>query len=598
MKQNLTKVEAYRLFGKLYGKPRPPAIQEQVEKIVSENSNIFARIKKIQDVDRTEEIGEKNISTKKTTSVFTHSRREISKKPSKTRKKESQTISFFRRLFGGSKSKLLNWGRSNGTIVGTAFHIRISEEAKKNIEIKVSEEDIINTIKAFRLAISSIWEWNKINAEMYNTILVTYQFFTENIKFKNLFSVTEEPAEWLERTMRMQKYFMQLLKYPNYKTILLKILPKYIQSIKQGLPLVYSLQKSITQILFVIERKPSLKNTLVALYVLTDEKIYSWKELEGKMGVTASVVDRFLAPKQVEVLIKRKIKDLKVKEKIILNEISEITKIRKQYLAIKEDNSFDSQFLDELIFDVIRRTYGEKNAVSHVVKSYKNQPHRLLFAILRDYNITYLPLLSSSVIGQGKDNKNQTIYIFSSQIGRQYFDQFNEILRAMDSFLRRYPGLNYSFVDFAKNSEDIVGDAAIDTLLRIIKEANAYFRKVIFDIQFIVNSHERGIKEINNDNSDRNQPIDNLEDKSRLIPYSNFILSSSSRLNGNSIFQNLINLLMHSYNYLYIFRDAGFFKILHSSAEKQKEQKNMMMEIKRLEGSKGVVKDKEEIFDI
>lgn len=55
MNEPLTKSQAYRVFGQLYNKPRSPELQKQVEEIVNKYSDIFVRIQKIQELDKSQQ---------------------------------------------------------------------------------------------------------------------------------------------------------------------------------------------------------------------------------------------------------------------------------------------------------------------------------------------------------------------------------------------------------------------------------------------------------------------------------------------------------------------------------------------------------------
>ena len=614
MNQTLKKEGAHRLFGKLYRQARSPALQKQVDQIVKNNKDIFVRIKLIEELDKkntskylpSKKKSEKPEVAKGTTKPVTHKpiahkpaeanaiwhaeREEASSRPpglrpmlAKNAPQTKRETGFFERLFRSKSRRITAWGRYTHTLKKKFLHLDLSETARALFS-GIDEKDIIQSLKALRLAAGGIWGY--VNASNYNTLIAAYQFFSEYTKHKNIFSRTKDVSQWIESTLVMQKSYAHLLQYKEHQKLLLHTLPNYIASTEKYNSLLPSLKISMEHIISLGSQKPSLKDTIIAFYVISENKLYPWDEIERRLGVQKAVHRRFCAPQEVQVLIQQRVQNLRKKHEVLENEIKEIKLIREKHLALREDGHFDTNFLDHLIYDVVRRAYGEKNAVAHVVRSYKSQPHRLLFAILRDFNISYLPLLGSALSVSGSDKVTETINVFSPSIFRERIENFNQLLRGMDTYLRKYPGLAYSFSDFAKNLQKKIFDPSLETFHRIVQQANKFFKDMIIDIQAVLNNHENAQKSKNIEKGKEEQkvkPIEEIGTRARYLPYAEATLLSSGRFNNKTLFYSIENLATHIYNYLYIFHDPSIHELLHDSEGYKLKKLSIEQQLRRLE---------------
>ena len=624
MNQTLTKEGAHRLFGELYRYSRSPELQKQVDQIVKNNKDVFVRIKLIEDLDKKDtskvKAFRKEPVTRARNTIRGAAQNTVSgakktdshqalQKDSSSRKGEEGDPShsseiqalrvgaapkakkgpgFFKRLFGGESKRIAAWGRDTHTLQSGLFQLTLSKEAQ-SIFFGLNEKSIIETVKALRLAAGGIWE--HVGALNYNTVIAAYQFFSEYIKHENIFSRVAEVEQWIENTIGMQKSYAQLLCYKDYKNLLLHTLPNYIGSNEKYSSLLSGLKLSMEHIILLSNQRPNLQDTITAFYVLAENRRYAWEEIEEKLGVHKAINSRFCAPQEVQALIQQRIQNLKNKHKTLEEEMQEIKLIRKKYLALKEDGSFNSNFLDHLIYDVVRRAYGEKNAVAHVVRSYKGQPHRLLFAVLRDFNVNYLPLLGSSFLVSGSDKVTETVSLFSPNVFRERIETFNQLLRTMDSYLRKYPGLSYSFPNFAKDLQRKVFDPSLEMLHRIVQQANEFFKDIVMDIQTVLNNHERaqaseGIekgKQTQKQQQQKFKTIEEIGNQARHLPYVDAKLLSSGRLNDRTLHYAVENLATHLYNYLYIFHDSTMHKLVYNSEERKIRKQKLEMQLQRLE---------------
>ena len=615
MERVLTKEKAHRLFGELYRRPRPPELQKQVEQIVKDNKDIFVRLKLIEDLEK-KYTNEKNPSAAKSAlpqqplkkGLETRDAKAFGKEASSERRSQGERQSprqegqakasqippqqkrkkgpgFFERLFGRTNRRIAVWGRDTGALHSRFLQFELSTGAQ-TIFLGLNEDDNIRTLKALRFAAGGIWEY--VDAASYNTLIAVYQFFSDYIKYQNIFSRTENPMDWIDETLSMQKNYANLLRYNGYKKFILEVLPNYVGANEKYNSLLPSLDTSMRHIVSLGNRKPNLKDSIIAFYVLAENNLYAWEDLEKKLGVKEAIQDRFCAPQEVQVLIQQRIQNLKKKHTDLINETEEVKSIQKKYLAIDSNGNFDSNFLDHIIYDVVRRAYGEKNAVAHVIRSHKSQPHRLLFAILRDFNISYLPLLSASISVSGLDKVTESINIFSPNIFRERMDTFNQLLRAMDTYLRKYPGLSYAFPDFAKNKNTKIFDPSLEAFHRLVDQVNDLFKEIVVDMQSVLNNHEQANQEkiMAKGEGERQKfkAIEEIGNRPRYLPYADTKIQGLGRLSGKSLQSALINLLTHMYNYLYIFHDSMLRGLLHNSRKREIQKQKIEERLGRLGG--------------
>ncbi len=627
--QPITKSEAHVLFGKLYRAPRSPDDQKKINQIVATTSDIFLRIKRIKELDRKNKpaiasqklsqsgsssyLGKRAFgnSTNKNVGKGDSRRLEMNsglhtlnkvnlpyqesdtaseaKNPFSILKKSSEPKSpgFLGRLFGEKNSDLIEWGKKTKTLNKKFLKLNLSREAKK-IFSTPSEDEVIKAIKGFRIATGGIWE--KVDAKNYNSLIAIYQFYSEFIKFGNIFSRVEDPENWIQETLSMQKHYAQLLHYSDYKETLTTIFLDHLRANKVSSSFLKKVENAVNHIVSLEKNKPTLKNVIIAFYILAEKKLHRWSDIEQKLGVHNTVTDRFCAPKEVMTLIQNKIQKLQIKQKLYENEVEEIENIRKNYLSIDENGDFDSQFLNELIQETVHRTYGKKELPSHVMNSYKRRPHRLLFSILRDYSIHYIPLLRGSLTVSTPTDEGTTIQLFSHNVFASHVENFNQILRSMEEYYRKYTGFDYSFSDFVKNSRNYnILDPSIKSLHSIIQKTNDFFRSIVFDIQTVVKNHKNAKEHWGEKNGIvqkqevMNRPIPSIEIKQCYIPYAEAVLLvNGGRLAQKTVYDALQNLMSYNYNYLYIFRDSVMCKLLASDKKLQEEAKKIEENLKRL----------------
>ncbi len=613
MDPNLSKTEAHLLFGKLYRKKRSPELQNKIDAIVASTSDIYIRIQKIENFDAqnapkvTKTTNQKKQKTpNKSVQTITKStpspiKKSVSRTPttkgiSQPRPSQKANISqdrksigFFERFFSKKENKnIYSWGEATKVLHKGFFNVELSQ-ASKNIFSGLRQEDVIKTLKAFRVAIGGIWK--QVEPSTYNSLVIAYQFFSEYTKYGNLFARTEESVQWINQTITMQKYYAQMLKYPNYANILEDIFPNYITTLENHASTAPIVRKCMKHITTLEQKEPNLQNVIIGFYVLDKKDLYTWQDIEKKIAVSEPVLNNYKAPKEVKGLINQHIQHLWQRHGTLSSEIAEIRGIREKYLSLDDQGKFKGDFLNGIIFDVLRRAYGDKALPSHIIQSYKSQPHRLLFSVLRDFNINYIPIIGSNILISRENKASDTLTIFVPGLFSKHVENYNETLRSIDSFQKKYPGLVYSFKDFSTDLKNQVHDPGIGSLHRIIKQANSFFQKLVFDMQTILNNHNHAKQQTQEKSLSPEQikqkevPITTLDLKARFLPYATANLISSSRLNGKTVEFLIQDMVFHLYNYLYIFRDQTTSELLASSPKLNADKLEIEKELQKMQGN-------------
>jgi hypothetical protein len=589
MDPTLTRSEAHKVFGELYRKPRSPELQSEVDRIVSTTSDIFARIRRIEELDERENLKERAARSKNGGGAGRSGaparqptgRSAPSGEDREEAPKPVRGVTLLTALFGG---KLATWGAETGTLQSSFFglNLRLSSRAIRTFSL-LREEQIIESIKAFRLAVGG--GWRRWNPSAYNSVLAVYQFFVEYTKMAGLLRKTDNPQNFLMETFKFQSMYASMLQYPNYlKTLNEEFIelinaeqPEYLASVKGTVKLIGDLSA----------RTPSLKNIIIAFYVLTNRKLIDWNDVTSNIKIMPPILDRFRAPESVLSQIAQRVKKLSEELKIKKNESQEIDEIQNKYFKFDEKNRIITDFLDQICMDVIRRTYNEKYQNENFVKSQKRQPHRLLNIILKDFDLVYLSMLDGASINVRADGGSQSVVVFKQGLFRAIVDELNGIHRDVEIFNKKNTDVTYTFKDFQSNARGNLGDETLSMFFQIIRRANKVFRDFSFNLKTVLDNQRMAIDAAGTKGGDKLErtksvPIESLDIGMRFIPYWDHEILSSDRLNGKRVEEAISELLMNLYNYLYIYRDENLVKTLSSGAAIRSEIETIETELKRL----------------
>ena len=575
MDPSLSTAGAHKLFGELYRKQRPAEAQAQVDKVVGETQDVFARIRRIEEIDEgLEKARRRAIETaggdRRKRGPAGGGRRKgggggrgggaQAKSGSATARKRKEKEKekgpgFFASIFGSQVSR---WGKSNGTLDGGIFAVnyKLSDELLRLF--RMDEATIISAIKGFRFALNRGWQvWEPAK---YNTAMTAFQFFNEFIKVDATLRTKESPEAWIAETVKMQRFYALLIQFPGYKEFLVKELPEFVGGAK-GEAASYgpALEKVGVYIARIDDRKPSLKNSVATFYTVARDSVIPWEEVVHELKVKKPVTSSYRAPEAIMSAIGQKMNSLKSQVRSKQEALKEVEEIFK----FDSKGKLNTDFLNEIVIDVVRRVYSESAVNDSVLKSHKLEPHRLLYVVLRDIDFSAVPMFSGSIQTIG-DTGHDEIILFKQGLFKRHIDALSVISRDMEQMVKGNSQFHYNFTQFTEDKKKDRSDPPVGPFLENVKQATRAFRALLRDLQTLTQNHEMAKQHGNSSDDKLNRtkvlPVETITVAARFLPYGDREIAASSRFNGRTVEEAMNALVMNLYNYLYIFRDDEFLK--------------------------------------
>ncbi len=588
MDPTLTRAAAHKAFGDLYRKPRPPELQEQVEKVIQSVSDVFARIQRIEEIDAAHSRKQKGVETAE--------RRRPSSQAgsgggagtgtgarSPAQKPRERKPGLLDAILGGGEIGV--WGKETETL-STGFLGRNLHISKKSEDIfsALAEDIIVATIKCFRTAARDGWmHWEP---PIYNVIVTAYQFFNEYITVGPVFRRIERQELLAGETSKMQKLYAALIQYPNYKKALTESFVKFINESKELAGYTETIKMTMGFLTSLDAKHPTLKNTILAFHALAKKRVATWQEITDEMGVGKPVLKRYRAPESVMQQIDAAIKKHYTQIAMRKAEIREIENLRRSFFEYDGAGKVKTDFLNPIVTEVLRRIYNEKLVNDMTVKSHKTEPPKLLFVIMKDFDISSLYLLEGSF--HVRDGGNQIeVILFKQGLFRVVIDEFNGLLREIEMFFKKNKNMAFHFQNLTEILKKDSGDEEMRRFVALSRRANKFFKTISVTFRTIWDNH-LGAK------SDTNQavqeklartktiPIESLAVGKRYIPFYEMEVVSNNRWNGLSVEKVIEQIVRNMYNYMFIFRDEELLTHLSSTTRLQAEIQSLIEELKKL----------------
>ncbi len=549
MEEPITKTQAYQLFGKLYNKQRPPELQKKVEEIVSRYSDIFVRIQKIKELD---------------SQYYNTKKNEVPKTIEKPANKNSIPIkraeqkNFISILLKGGE--IPQWGEKTGTLIHGLFglNLKLSNNVYKTFDL-FEEKQIIDTIKSFAFFIQK--GWDDFPPEKYNIIVTAYQFFKEYINVKSILKKFEELSSIIQQTYKMQVLYANLLLFPDFKTMLEEEYLEWLKKEKDIVNLLPNTASVIRMIANLENRRPKFTDVILSFYVLQRRKIISWEELLRELNVKKPVMNRYRAPESILKIINQKIEKLKSEIDKREESIKDINYIRNKFFFINEQGKINIEFLNNIVIQILKRQWGESRLSKDLIKNTISEPHKLLNVLFQDFDLNFINFFSSTVIIQDQRGQHLDVSIIKPILFKKELEIYSETQQELQDFLKQYKNAEFQFNHFYQNLKSKSADVIIQNFIRIINKAINFFRKMITSVRIILYNHEEALelerKGALKEAIHRTKllPIEDLNPQPRFIPYAEFKIISSGRLNDMTIKNALEELVKDFYNYLYLYRD-------------------------------------------
>lgn len=609
MDPTLTRSQAHNVFGELYRKERPPELQKKVDQVVRESSDVFVRIKRIEEIDAQAERKSGRAVEKKSAGQRGRSSGsgsspgkgasgkggggELSFQGKKQSRPAGKTTSvgfnlfspdFWVKMVGG---ELALWGKQTGTFdLGfLGFNVNISQSVMKMF-YHLNEQQIIASIKCLRGVMK--YGWEKWDPATYNTVVAGYQFFNEFVQVSSLFSKQKTVSSWINQTMKMQTFYASLLKYPDYARILTEVAPELAEQSDELSNHVPKFRESMKYIVGLENRRPSMIDAILAFYAITTRKLYQWENIQKQLDIKEPELERFRGPESVLAVINGRIKKLRNEIQAKKKEIQDIEQIRKKYFSFDEQGRLQTKFLNGIIFETAKRLNKEGAATEQMVKNVRSQPHLLLYYIIRDFDFAAATILEGAITIQSQGSTEEVI-IFRQGLLRGHLDEVDHCLRELETFNRKNNTFSYDFNRFRDDiDQGQPRDQQVAALHQIIGRLNKAFRALALDLHMIMENHEMAVRAAQSGQAKdkllrtKEISVEVLDVGMRFLPHAERILFSSNRLAGKKVEDALNEILMNLYNYLYIFRDTEIVRTLNSSKKVEEEINSMQAELDRL----------------
>lgn len=464
MNENITRTEAHTIFAKLYRKPRSPEHQAKVDEIITRSNDVFIRIDLIKKLDEEYEKKEKqkrenpepkeekkNPSQTNRTQVVivdskdsTQAHKKVPPHPPKHKEKESGG-GFLEKLFGGGGDISKFAKESKALEVGLLGRkISISPNVEKIFKF-LKEEEIIATAQALKYSEQVGWKiWTPLE---YNIIVNYGRFFNAFISLDSLFRDEISPEVFLGRSTKMILYYIRMLNRPDTKDIVLEKVPALIKMEPKLSPRLEQIMKGLTYTLTLENRRPTLKDSIIAFHVAMHKKMVSWEEIEKSMNIGGIDSTKYNAPpdvlKHIEMSTAKLTNEIQAKKAVA----GELESIRKDYFKIKADGEIDLSMVDFVVNDFVSHYYADVPHQHETLRSnIRSTPPKLLQTLCRDLQTLYLPIFEGYIKVDANGAKD--VLIFQPGLFLPEIEKINLIIRNLDVFNRKFQNFNYNFQKF------------------------------------------------------------------------------------------------------------------------------------------------------
>ncbi|MCS7206165.1 MAG: hypothetical protein NZ853_10755 [Leptospiraceae bacterium] len=570
MNEPLTKTQAYKIFGELYKKPRPPELKSKVDEIVQKYSDIFVRIQKIQELDLQYQKEKERKSYIEQDNPPTIDVPKINGKLQKTKSKTN----FLNSLFKGGE--IPRWGERTGTLIHGIFglNLKLSPNVERSFNL-FEEKQIIDFLKSVSFFIHKGWE--DFPPSKYNIIITLYQFLQEYLKVPVLFRKQDPVSVIIQQTLKMQVLYANLLLFPDLKKMLEEEFIDWLKKQKEVTPYLAN-TISVLRILSTLEnRRPKFTDIILSFYVLERRKILTWQDLLKELNIRKPVVDRYRAPEKILKIIHQRVEKLKLEIQKREEKIKDIQYIKNKYFLINENGRINTEFLNNIVFYVLRRQYGEQRITKELIKNYISEPHRLLGIITQDFDINFANFFSSTVTIQDVKGQSLDVNIFKPNVFKKEMELFSEILSELNEFLKQYKNAQINFHNFYAAMKNKGSDIIYQNLIKIVLKFSTFSNRMVNFLKVVIANHEEAV-ELESKGKLKESvvrskfiPIEEIVIEPRFLPYADSKIIAIGRINNMTVKNGLEELVKNLYNYLYLFRDQNLLHNLSSVTRLESE---------------------------
>ncbi|MCE9500023.1 MAG: hypothetical protein K8R21_05940 [Leptospira sp.] len=588
----LTRTDAHKVFANLYRKQRTPEHQAKIDDILTRSNDVFIRIDMIKKADE-DFYTAKNAEA---TSERNNRERKPEPKPSGNQKQNSRTQKaappqgggFLSAIFGGSNN-ISKFAKESGALeLGLFGRNPVISKNVEKIFRGLKEDQIIATIQALKLAEQQGWRhWSPL---VYNVVNNYNKFFNNFIGLDSLFIDNISPETFINRSTKMQMYYVRIIKRPDSAEIILTNVLELVQldeKLKQKSDIITA---GLEYGLNLEKGRPTLTDALCAFHIAMTKKMIEWEDLEKLLNVAPIDEYKYKSSPEVAREVETTIAKLGDDIKTRLEKKDELTNLRNRFFKIDDSGKISFDFLGQIIDDYISKHFPESMQTPALKSSFKSIPHKLLYLLVRDFQSVYFSLLEG-YIKIGDKNQSKDVLIIQSGLFLPELEKINQIVRNLDAFSKKYPSFQYTFQAMSENISKGVEDQIESQLLKMLAEAGEAFGKFAAKISIIIGNHLMAKEyEASGQLNERvlttkEKSIEEVKILHRFIPYADSRIVLQNRLNGRTIEETFFEMTKLLYNYAIIYKDATTTSKLTMHKRIDADLEKLYSEYERLSGT-------------
>ncbi|MBE7437525.1 MAG: hypothetical protein HS115_03640 [Spirochaetales bacterium] len=497
----------------------------------------------------------------------------------------SRRTPFWLKLLG---SDVALWGIETGTLMpgflGRAPYLHPFLGITFDFQSQLEEKESRAAIAALKTVLAQ--GWHHFKPYEYNTAVAATEFMEEFLRCLPLIRKGESVSDWIKRTEKMQIAYARLRQYQGFREFLCIELPAWLEKHEKMLPFAEPCRKVMNTLARYDSRNPRLVDTIVAHYSLKLDQLVHWKDLQKGWNVGEPVSARYQAPDSVKPIIDEHVAALKSKTNHIESKLQEIDTISREYLhldasgrAVRED------FAGRLNSLAAALRGSGINSVESL-----SRPLPLLFFLLKDFDVTYRPLLSGliRVAPERSGSTFEDVFVFKPDLFRGVLESLQLVLSSADRAVSKYKELNeYSFEDLARDlqSDKEIADQLRRHLVDLVHRSVVFFRRLGADLDTIIQNHRLALKEewsgrrSEELTASARTPMEKLDKGIRYIPYHSRTLLVNTRLRGLKIEEVLRDLLIDTFYFRYVFQDAELRDFLSSAGSMRSQLEDIAAQL-------------------
>ena len=618
-----SRTEAHKVFADLYRKKRTPDHQQIIDEVIQKSNDVFIRIDLIKKADEDywakqvevkdsengkasreerykilDEELKKGKETKPKTPAKLVSTNTLKKKPEP--KKTGGGL--LAGLFGGANSEISQFAKESGAIelgfLGRNPQVSLGVD---RLFKGLREDQIIATLQAIKMAETQGWRY--WTPQIYNIVTNFGRFFQSFISLETLFIERPNPEVFLDRSMKMQIFYMRILDIADTKDIVTQNLTKLIKLDDKLFARQGSIISAITYVLSLELSRPRLSDVIRAFYIVAKKKMYSIEDVKLELNPPPLMTDRFAASpeikREVDIAISKTTDELNTRS----YKLEELQNLKARYFKMDQSGKISFDFINQIIEEYFKRYMIETNQTQTIKSSFKSMPQKLLYLAMRDLQTNFSTMLEGTIkVTESAQEKD--VIIIQPGLFKQEIENFNNLLRSLDSFNRKYLSFVYSFSNFNSDFGKPTQDQIIKGLLEMIVDCARAMGTLATDINIIIENHllaveaEKNGRNVESLHANKDKVIEEIKIHQKYIPFHDLRIVSKDRVNGMTVFEAFNELARCLYNYAILFKDKATTQKLTLGRKFSEDMDRLKEEYGRLTGKEYVFTKRNKALEV